>query len=646
MFRKLPTPAKKLYVPAMTDMDMEHGQSTATPKLRISDRTCDTPGAVELALEFLPAFELRSTEVVLVELFIDSIRRDQRLIEGSSSDRDITFVVPNKHWRAGERSVSTVYEACFHITHGTLIRQASSEPTSLTRIEGNTYRVLHRLANQNLHEHNPTHNNDISERNKADEPDHESSQETFYDARSQFEHMPGTFPAEEDPIVEDPAAAGDDSPANNQHIPISGQTEKSTSITTSPTEDDLARLDRARREIFQEDKSSGTDTFTASSPLPVNAYLPKVQNPDTEMLDDPVEQSEDEDMAPRQRKPMQTFGTIDGFLSSSKTAAQYGMNHHSADPDDEAENLVHNRKPLRRTSFAPTGSALQPDRSDEPAGSDDTNEMVLTSKDGSISDTDGTRTKAPRPKKHTDPAAKKASKSKWDASGGRVNNELRKRLADNDEKIGKMKDTLKLWHGKNFGTDAARNAANIRLCNILRKQVKLHDLLVASTDANAAVDLRRKLQRWADGRVDEYENQLDAILSAVQAAPSNDRTVPKQQASNESAEESSDDFALPLRSSQQREMAAALLSDDQPVRNTAEAKSEGSVASDQHLQPSTAHTMDSRANGTPEDWDDDELPAINDLFTRGLPRGSLTKTQPVRDADKSAEIPKKKPRIE
>lgn len=630
---------------------MEHnehaGSSITTPRLRISDHTCDTPGAVEFALEFLPAFDLRSTEVVLVELFIDSTRRDQRLIEGLSRQRIETFTVPKRHWCADERSGSPVYEAYFHITRGILIRQASDEPSSLTRLEGNTYRILHRLANQDLQENNLANTGDITKRSNADLSDHESSQEKYYDARSQFEHMPGTFPAEEDPIVEDPAAAGDDSPANNQHNPISGQTEKSTSIATSPTEDDLARLDRARREIFQEDKSSGTDTFTASSPLPVNAYLPKVQNPDTEMLDDPVEQSEDEDMAPRQRKPMQTFGTIDGFLSSSKTAAQYGMNYHSADPYDEAEKLVHNRKPLRRTSFAPPVSALQPDGSDEPAGSDGTNEMVLTSKDGSISDTDGTRTKAPRPKKHTDPAAKKASKSKWDASGGRVNNELRKRLADNDDKIGKRQDTLKLWQGKNFGTDPARNAANIRLCNILKKQVKLHDLLVASTDANAAVDLGRRLQRWADGRVDEYENQLDAIFSSVvQNAPPNKLPAAKDQANGDSAEDSSDDFALPLRSSQQREMAAALLSDDQPVRNTAEAKSEGSVASDQHLQPSTAHTMDSRANGTPEDWDDDELPAINDLFTRGLPRGSLTKTQPVRDADKSAERPKKKPRIE
>ena len=63
-------------------------------------------------------------------------------------------------------------------------------------------------------------------------------------------------------------------------------------------------------------------------------------------------------MSPCQKKPMQTFGKIDGFLSSSKTAAQYGMNNHSVDLDDEAENLVHNHKHLRRTSVATAGSAI------------------------------------------------------------------------------------------------------------------------------------------------------------------------------------------------------------------------------------------------------------------------------------------------
>ena len=94
-----------------------------------------------------------------------------------------------------------------------------------------------------------------------------------------------------------------------------------------------------------------------------------------------TEQSEEDEVATRQKKPVQTFGTNDGFPSSSKSAAQYSMNNHSVDPDDEAENLVHNRKPLRRTSFAPCGS-------DGLAGRDDTNEMAQISKDASTSDGD------------------------------------------------------------------------------------------------------------------------------------------------------------------------------------------------------------------------------------------------------------------
>lgn len=531
----------------MSDIDMEHGEhavsSTTTPKLYISDRTSDTPGAIELELEILPAFNLRSTEVVLVELFINGYTRGQRLIQGLSSDQKATFTIPNRYWRADERSASIVYEACFHIIRGTLIRQAPSGSTSLTKIEGNTYKVLHRLANQNVQEDDPVNNNDVAERSKAEASNHESSQEEFYDARSQFEHMPGTFP-EEEPIAEDPATAGDDSPANNQPILISGETGMTTSISAIPTEDDLARLDQARRDIFQQGNYPGMVAFTVSGPSPVMASSPPVQDPDTEMLDDLAsnnEQSEHDEIAPRQKKPMQTFGTIDGILSSSKTAAQHGINKHSVDPDDEAENLVHNHKPLKRTSFAPPGSALQPDDSDELTSSDDTDKMDSASKDASTSDADETRTTAPTSKTHRESAAKKASKTKWETSGGRVNNELRKRLADNDEKIGERQSTLKSWHGKNFGTDSTRNAANIRLCNVVKKQVKLHNLLVTSTDADAAADLRRKLQRWVNEKVDEYEMQLDAIFFAVQNTPSDSLTATKQQANDDSAEDSNDD---------------------------------------------------------------------------------------------------------
>lgn len=702
----------------MTDIDMEHGEhassSTATPKLYISDRTCNTPGVVELALKILPAFNLLSTEVVLAELFINGNPSGQKLIKGLSSDQKVTFTVPHRYWRVDQHNQSDVHEACFHITRGNLIRQASTEPTSRTKIEGKTYKVLHRLANQDLHEDDPVDNNDISERSKAEASDHESSQEEFYDAKSQFEYMPGTFPAEEELIAEDQAAAGGDPPAEDEHIlpsieighiasdnasPANDsfvQTDSSevpsdfvdltrrnasskeqrpaskmssshnckgedmlmedreqgmaNFVATSSTENKVAKLDRAKRTIFKEDRQSIMKLATAPSSSSVIPSSPPVQGPDTEMLDDlasNAEQSGHDEIAPRQKKPMQTFGTIDGFLSSSKTAAQHGINNHDVDPDDEAENLVHNRKPLRRTSFAPAGSAPQSNNSDELAGSDDRSEVAPTSKNGSISDADETRPTASKSKTHNrDAAAKKASKTKWDASGGRVNNELRKRLADNDEKIGDRQSTLKLWHGKNFGTDSTRNAANIRLCDVVKKQVKLHNLLVTSTDANAAADLRRRLQRWVDGKVDEYESQLDAIFSTVRDAPSNDLTAAKQQANDSSAEDSNDDFALPSMNSQQQKMAAALMAQDHPVRKTTETNPRERTASAQQVQSSTSRTAVSLVNDTPENSDDEELPEFNNLFAPRLPKGSLTETLPGRNAGKSAERPKKKPRTE
>lgn len=197
-----------------------------------------------------------------------------------------------------------------------------------------------------------------------------------------------------------------------------------------------------------------------------------------------------------------------------------------------------------------------------------------------------------------------------------------------------------------YPLDRLRRPDELSTLATLKKQVELHDLLVTSTDADAAARLRRKLQRWADGKVDEYESQLDAIFSTVRDAPSNDLTAAKQQANDDSAEDSNDDFALPSMSSQQQKMAAALMPQDHPVRKTTEAKPRESAASDQQVQSLTSRTMASGVNDTPEHSDDDELPPVSDLFTPRLPKASLTNTQPLRNAGKSAERPTKKPRME
>jgi hypothetical protein len=468
--------------------------------------------------------------------------------------------------------------------------------------------------------------------------------------------VPSASAAEAEPIVEDLVAAGhdspagDDSPTEDRHAIVSNAFGKTASIATNPTEDKVARLDQAKRPIFNEVNSSFMEPVTAPNPAPVNASSPPAQDPDTEMFDDlaiNTEQSEKDEMAPHQKPPMQTFGTIDGFLSSSKTAAQYGFNSDSVDPDDEAENLIHNRKPLRRTSVAPAGSALHPDISIDSAGNGKSKEKSLSSKDDSDTEGDETGATAPSTNKRKDPAKQKAYEATWRTSGARVKNELLKRLAENDGKIGGKGDVPKLWGGKNLGNDSDRKAANIRLEDVIKKQVKLHNFLCLCTDADTASDLRQKWRPWMKGgRIDEYESQLDAIFSTVQEAPSNDRVTPGQQANNDSAEDSNDDFALPALNSQQQKMADFLLSKVQPVRKATEAGSRESSSSDQQVQPSTSPTMNERDEVTLEDSDDDGLPDPKDLFPSRLPRGNYTVTQPVRDAGKSAERPQKRSRIE
>ncbi|KAM0711117.1 hypothetical protein Q7P35_001856 [Cladosporium inversicolor] len=451
------------------------------------------------------------------------------------------------------------------------IATTSSEPKSLTKIKGSTYKVLHQLTTQILHEEGRGNNSDIAERDKADDAGDETSKENFYDARSQFEDLQDTATAEEhsivedlaadredpraedlaaaahdspaehgffdarsqfenvqdtstteeDIITEDLAAAGGDSPVEDERILPSNGTGNNASVTTSPTEDNITRLDRSKRVIFHEDDSSAMEPFTASSRSPVNATSPSLKDPDVEMFDDLAsnnEQSENSDIAPRQKKPMQTFGTISKYLSSNKSAAQHGINSDSADPEDEAASLVRNPKPLtlRRTSVAPTDSAPQPNTSDEPIGSHERDNMALTIKDSFNSDADETEP-APTSMKPKDPAAQKAARAKWAAAGGLAKSKLRARVAENDKNI-RGGSVPRLWKGKEeFGTNPDLKAVNIRLEDIIKKQVKIHNLLAACTDADAASDLRQRLEPWAKNKVDKYESQLDAIFSAVLA---------------------------------------------------------------------------------------------------------------------------------
>lgn len=641
---------------------MENGQhansSTAPAKLYISDRSCETPGVVELTLSILPAFNLRSTEAVLVELLIDAKPRGQRLIEGSSPDRNATFTALDKYWRANRRKEVDAKEACLHITHGILILQASSKPESFKKIKGNTYKVFHQLTNQKPTGNGRTDNDDVAEPSKADDFDHELSQENFYDARSQFENVTETPTPEEEPAVEDLVAAGDDSiaaddsPTEHRHTFNSSVIGKAAGITFSPTEDKLARLDRAKRVIFQDHTSPSMELVTAPSPAPVNASYSPVQDSDTEMfdgLDSNTEQDlKNHQIAPRQTGPMHTFGTISERLSSNKSAAQHGINNGSIDPDDEAAGLVHNPKPLtlRRTSHAASGSVHQLDASISPVGNSETKEDSLNGKDDSDTDEGETARRTARTSTKPKDADGLKAYEKWRAtSGAKVTTKLRAHLTENDKNIG-GKNPVKLWNGKHFGDREERRVANIRLLDIIKKQVEVHNLLVSSANVRVAADLRQTLQPWDKDKIDKYESQLDATLSALEGRPSANLVTSKQQADSDPAEDSNDDFALPLLGSQQRKMAAALLPEDQPTRSNTETKPRESLSSDQRVQPYTSPTMTDRVDVTPEDSDDGGLLDPMDLFPSRLPRAGFTEAQPGRNAGGSVERPKKKPKME
>jgi hypothetical protein len=126
-------------------------------------------------------------------------------------------------------------------------------------------------------------------------------------------------------------------------------------------------------------------------------------------------------------------------------------------------------------------------------------------------------------------------------SGLYTETELHKRLGQNDSVIG-SDVSPKPWRGKILGDDANRRESNIRLRKMITKQVKLHELLRASTD-NITTNLRERLQPWSADKIDEYETQLDATIAAAEGVQTHVSRKPMQRPSD--SLEDSDDDGLP-----------------------------------------------------------------------------------------------------
>jgi len=337
------------------DQDARHPEETnASDDFLVEDHPSDTPGAVDLVLRVLPSFILLPTKTIFIELFVDGILRGQEMIRGWAPDPVKVFTTHYSHWRASGLAESDVREASFRLTHGTLIRQASNEPASLSGIKGWNYKFPHPLVNQTSQEEAPVNRNDISEYNNADDADHGTSQERFYDAMSQFQDVDIQSVAENKPT------AGDEPDAEDQQTHTSSRSQKITSIATSTRKDDVARLSQATRKIFIETSPIILESPTSPSLSPTVVPAPSDHGTEVEMLDDlqsNTGRSETNKLSSQGETPVANPGTLDRYLSSRKTAGQFGIYDPSIDSDDEASHLISNIKPLRRTSYAHPGSA-------------------------------------------------------------------------------------------------------------------------------------------------------------------------------------------------------------------------------------------------------------------------------------------------
>lgn len=643
----------------MTDADLDGGDradnSTTRLHFSVDEDRSDIPGVVVLTLRLVSARSFPSANAVLVKVFIDGHKRHQRwMILGSSSTTQI-FKTHYKYWSANGLTKTDARTVLFQLTYGKVGWLAPGDFAPLEPIRSSTFTFNYTLVNQRSQEESRIDNLSTAEHSKADDVDHESSLQPFYDAMSQH-------------VDEEGVPTPEDRPATP-----SGEPGQIIDSTPRNTEDTLARLNRATKPIFKEDLRSSMEPVTASSPSPAVARAASVQESDTEMFDDPdsnaekpetnettsppnkplldhlgnnTEQPEINQPTSRQKEPIRTLGEIDKYPYPGMTGGYFGIIDDNIDQDDEAYRYISNRKPIKRTSYAHPGATLQPTTGIMLAGDGETNKEASTSKgDTENLDEDETASATPPLPKAQKSAAQQLAEIKYRASGGRVKRKLINRLVENDGKIGGDKEVPKIWKGTDFGTDPVRQAENFRRRNIIENQVTLHELLGNCPDAKVAAEIHGQLQPWADDKIDDYERQLEAAISACRKRPSINNTGLTRKDVSDSVEGSDGGFTLPPLTGPQHGMAASLLSENQPVRGITESRANKLSASDRRMQTPVSRIPTVHSSSAPEESDGEDLPDFNSLLERTSRDAHHGKTPTAKDADGSEERPTKKPRV-
>jgi hypothetical protein len=357
-------------------------------------RASDTPNAVDLILH-LPTQNLYRASDIVVRLYIDGERIAHRLIDRESPNATEIFTIPLQEPCASKGEIQINFGKAHHPTPREFARLKGVEPHEFSCP----------LINHNPQEEDRVGHNGTIEQSQARDAKQQVSQEQFYDALSQLTVTEDISTAAHRSTAGDHPMIESEPAVENQHVATNSPTREDTSVATSATEDELARSSRATREIFIEtspifEESPQSPAAASSSPT-VTPALSDL-GPDTELLDDlhsNTEKSEVNDIISRGETPEQSSGTIDKYLSSKKTAGQFGIHDPSIDSDDEASHLISNAKPLKRTSYVSSGAA------NKPGGSTKTNQETPAGKHDSAPDKKDIRPQAPLSKPDRDPVA-------------------------------------------------------------------------------------------------------------------------------------------------------------------------------------------------------------------------------------------------
>jgi hypothetical protein len=553
------------------------------------------PDAVDLVFHVPLTFEFYSANVLRVELYINDTFKGQILMRRWSTSKS-AFTIHNNYWQATEPSKTADALVFFHITRGTSIRPASNDCTPLRGFHGTTYVLHHLLPSYHFRKHGEASESKELEPNMAVEVNGTSESKDFSEHNTGIEVHDTSESRGFKRFKHDAAIEGDNNTPEESSQSIESQYfDAEEGYDTFPTHgdseqfaiddeaDNLIRSDRATPAIFmdgpQPDESSTPARASSDTPAQLTSKTP------TETFDEAENDGEQHPATERmasQEIPIWTADPVDEHMFSAESDSEVDV---KVDQDDEMFDLPSDIKPTLFTSHGHPSAALQHARPHDPGSGGDTNTHSVQVLDHDDSDPDDGNsdpdddekanttlqsdpiissdevtkdttplssdanadeektpsTKVPQSKTHRDPAVRKSWREKRKALGLYTEAELHKRLGQNDSVIG-SDVSPKPWRGKILGDDANRRESNIRLRKMITKQVKLHELLRASTD-NITTNLRERLQPWSADKIDEYETQLDTTIAAAEGVQTHASRKPMQRPSDQL--EDSDDDELP-----------------------------------------------------------------------------------------------------